>query len=142
LEDAYELRLKRAATDPDLPDYRLNLIRTSCRLGEAEAGAHNLAKAKIYADGARAYLDTLSVQSASLFVLRAIGQCAESLGRMQRVMAADPSATPAERRRAEAESRESFQKSADVWTEWSRRGATPESDRARRRMVQLLRSPS
>jgi hypothetical protein len=58
-------------------------------------------------------------------------------------MAADRSASIAQRRVAENAAREWYQKSADVWAEWNRRGAaSPESELERRKVDRLLaRSP-
>jgi tetratricopeptide (TPR) repeat protein len=140
MEEGHALRQKLAGTEPHDFQYRLQTMRSVCRLTDAALGAHELAKARRYAEEARSAIDEFTLTSPSLFVLRAIGQCYESFGQVQRAIAADRASPAEERQRAEGEARQWFQKSADVWNEWSRRGvATPESTMEQRRVERLLR---
>jgi hypothetical protein len=73
-------------------------------------------------------------------VLRDIGFCYESLGHVHRSAAGDRSLSLPERRAAEAEAHQWFEKSAGVWNEWTRRGAaTPESEVERHKLERLLK---
>ena len=87
------------------------------------------------------FFTEFTVTSPSLVVLRDIGFYYEALGDVQRSITADSSFSFAERRAAQAEAREWYQKSAEVWNEWVKRGAaTPESEVERRKVERLLRA--
>src|SRR5258708_25875280 len=101
--------------------------------GVGDVGRHGAA--------ALAFLAGFKVTSPSLMVLRDLGFCYESLGNVQRSLAADRSGPLAERRAAQAQAREWYQKSSGVWNEWFRRGATtPESEAARHKIERLLQT--
>lgn len=102
---------------------------------------NHLADARGHAAAALRFFDEFKIASPSLMVLRDIGFCYESLGNVQRSVAADRSLPPSERRSAETKARQWYQKSADVWNEWFRRGAaTPESEAERRKVEHLLQA--
>jgi hypothetical protein len=123
------------------PHGRLHLMRSYCKLSDAELVLNNPAKARQYANAALPFLDQFEVTSPSLLVLRDVGFCYESEAVVQHRIAADPVLSPSERLAAEAESQTWYQRSADVWATWNRRGAaTPESERERRQVEQLLKT--
>jgi tetratricopeptide (TPR) repeat protein len=123
------------------PHARLHLMRSYCKLSDAELALNNLAKARQYANAALPSLDQFEVTSPSLLVLRDLGFCYESEAAVQHRIAADPGLSLPERVVAEAESRTWYQRSADVWATWNRRdAATPESEHERRKVDQLLKT--
>jgi serine/threonine protein kinase len=137
-----EANLIRRELAETSPHGRLHLMRSYCKLSDAELVLDNPAKARQYANAALPFLDQFEVTSPSLLVLRDVGFCYESEGAVQHRLAADQVLSPPERLAAEAESRTWYQRSADVWTTWNRRGAaTPESDRERRKVEHLLKAP-
>src|SRR5271165_485811 len=100
----------------------------------------NLTLARQFADSAVPFLDEFKPSSPSLLVLRDVGFCYESIGNVQRRIAIDHSFSAAERHLAEAEARQWYLKSSEVWDEWNRRGAaTPESEIERHKVERLLR---
>jgi eukaryotic-like serine/threonine-protein kinase len=102
---------------------------------------NNPAKARQYANAALPLLNGFEVTSPSLLVLRDVGFCYESEGAVQHRLTADQMLSPLERLAAEAESRTWYQRSADVWATWMRRGAaTPESERERHKVEHLLKT--
>ena len=116
-------------------------MRSYCRLSDAELAMNHIADARGYAASALPILAGFKVTSPSLMVLRDLGFCYESLGNVQRSLAADRSGSLAERRAAQAQAREWYQKSSGVWNEWFRRGAaTPESEAARHKIERLLQT--
>jgi eukaryotic-like serine/threonine-protein kinase len=138
LLEANQIRRELAETSPH---GRLHLMRSYCKLSDAELAMNNPAKARQYANAALPLLDRFEVTSPSLLVLRDVGFCYESEAAVQHRLAADPVLSPAERVAAEAESRTWYQRSADVWDTWNRRGAaTPESERERRKVERLLKT--
>jgi eukaryotic-like serine/threonine-protein kinase len=124
---------------PGKPQHQISLMRSDCKLSDAELASNDLVKARRYADLALPLLKKFNPTSRNLFVLRELGFCDESLGNLQRGIGLDPSAPPSQRGAALAASHQWYQKSADVWAEWSSRGvATPESERERRKVERLL----
>jgi serine/threonine protein kinase len=121
------------------PQYRIGLMRSYCRLTDAELAAGNLTNARQYADLSLPLVAEFSPAARSFLVLIGLGFCYESLGNVQKRIAADDSSPLPERQAAGAASREWYRKSADVWNEWNRRGAaTPESESERRKVERLL----
>jgi eukaryotic-like serine/threonine-protein kinase len=124
---------------PSKPQHQISLMRSDCKLSDAELGSNDLVKARRYADLAFPLLKKFNPTSRNLFVLRELGFCDESLGNLQRRVGTDPSTSPSQREGALAASRQWYQKSAGIWAEWSRRGAaTPESELERRKVERLL----
>jgi serine/threonine protein kinase len=141
LQEANFIRQQMSRTGHNPPLARVHLMRSYCRLSDAELAMNRIADARIHAASALPFLAEFKVTSPSLVVLRDLGFCYESLGNVQRSVAADRSLTIAERRAAQAEGREWYQKSAGAWNEWLRRGAaTPESEAARHRIERLLQT--
>jgi eukaryotic-like serine/threonine-protein kinase len=136
-----EANLIRRELAETSPHGRLHLMRSYCKLSDAELVLNNPAKARQYANAALPFLDQFEVTSPSLLVLRDVGFCYESEAAVQHRLAADQVLSPPERLAAEAQSRTWYQRSADVWTTWNRRGAaTPESERERRKVEHLLKT--
>jgi hypothetical protein len=116
-------------------------MRSYCRLSDAELAVGDLVKARQFANSALPFFDEFKLTSPSLLVLRDVGFCFESLGNVQRQIALDHSLSAAERQTAEADARNWYLKSAEVWDEWNRRGAaTPESEAERHKVKRLLRA--
>jgi tetratricopeptide (TPR) repeat protein len=137
-----EANLIRRELAETSPHGRLHLMRSYCKLSDAELVLNNPAKARQYANAALPFLDQFEVTSTSLLVLRDVGFCYESEAAVQHRIAADPVLSPPERLAAEAESQTWYQRSADVWATWNRRGAaTPESEHERRKVEHLLKTP-
>ena len=141
LLEANALRQKLASTEPDAPMHRQNMMRSYCRLSDAELAMKDLAKARQFADSSLPLLSTFPLTTPDLRILRDVGLCYKSLGNLQRQIALDHSFSAAERKTAEALARQWFLKSTEVWDEWERRGAsTPESQAERRKIEHLLRA--
>jgi serine/threonine protein kinase len=122
------------------PHGRLHLMRSYCKLSDAELDMKDVASAQQFAKAALPLLSEFQVTSPSLLVLRDVGFCYESEAEVQHHIALDPARPPAERGNAAAASREWYQKSLETWTTWNRRGAaTPESEHERRKVEQLLK---
>jgi tetratricopeptide (TPR) repeat protein len=139
LQEANSIWKEQVAASPGKPQYRMSLMRSYCKLSDAELALNDLAKARQYADLSLPFLKEFNSTAPSLLVVRDVGFCEESMGNLQRRIARDHSFSPSERSAAEAESHQWFQKSADVWNEWNRRGAaTPESEIERRKVERLL----
>ena len=120
---------------------RLSLMRTSCRLAEAELAVNDLATARQYADSSLPFFNEFKPDSNSLLVLRDLGLCYESLGNVQRRIGLDHSLSSLARRAAKSSAHDWYTKSAGVWTEWNRRGAaTPESEVERHKVERLLQA--
>jgi eukaryotic-like serine/threonine-protein kinase len=137
-----EANLVRRELAGTSPHGRLHLMRSYCKLSDAELAVENTAKARQYANAALPLLDGFKVTSPSLLVLRDVGFCDESEAAVQQRIAADQVLSPAERTAAEAESRRWYRMSADAWNTWNTRGAaTPESERERRNVEHLLKRP-
>jgi tetratricopeptide (TPR) repeat protein len=136
LQEAYPIRQELAKTSPH---GRIHLMRSYCRLSDAELAVGDLVQARQFANSALPFFNEFKLTSPSLLVLRDVGFCFESLGNVQRQIALDHSFSAAERHTAEADARQWYLKSADVWKEWNKRGAaTPESELERRKIERLL----
>jgi serine/threonine protein kinase len=136
-----EANLIRRELAETSPHGRLHLMRSYCKLSDAELGLNNPAKALQYANAALPLLNGFEVTSPSLLVLRDVGFCYESEAAVQHRIATGQALSAPERVAAEAESRTWYQRSADVWATWNRRGAaTPESEHERRKVEHLLKA--
>jgi eukaryotic-like serine/threonine-protein kinase len=134
-----EANLIRRELAENSPHGRLHLMRSYCKLSDAELALKSPAKAREYANAALPLLNEFQPTSPSLLVLRDVGFCDESEGYVQHRLAQNQAFPSAERRSAEAESRSWYHKSAQVWETWNSRGAaTPESERERRKVEGLL----
>ena len=132
LQDANARRLKLAKYAPGLPFHREYIMRSYCRLSDAELGLHDLVKAREFASLALALTDTFPLTSPDLQILRDVGLCYQNLGDVQRQIAMSRSTSPSERQTALTDARQWYAKSDEIWIEWNRRGAaTPESERER-----------
>jgi serine/threonine protein kinase len=139
LQDANTLELKLAGTEPDLPLHRQRMIRSYCRLSDAELLVNDLQKARQYADLSLPLLNRLPLTSPDLTLLRDVGLCYESLGNVQRQIAMSHFISSSERQTTMADAHQWYQKSDAVWNEWKQRGvATPESERERLKVEHLL----
>lgn len=139
LQESNPIRQELAGASPH---GRIHLMSSYCKLSDAELGVGNLQEAQQFENSAQPFFDEFKPTSPSLLVLRDIGRCYESAGNVQRQIAMDHSLSVPERKTAEAEARLWYQRSADVWSEWNRRGvATPESETERRRVERYLESP-
>ncbi len=139
LQEANSIWKEQVAASPGKPQYRMSLMRSYCKLSDAELAVNDLAKARQYADLSLPILKDFNPSSPSLLVVRDVGFCYESLGNLQRRIARGRSLSLPERRAAEVESHRWFQKSADAWNEWNKRGAaTPESEDERLKVERLL----
>jgi serine/threonine protein kinase len=138
LLEANPIRQELAKTSPH---GRIHLMRSYCKISDAELAVGNLTLARQFADSAVPFLDEFKPTSPSLLVLRDVGFCDESIGNVKRQIATEHSFSAEERRSAEAEAHEWYLKSAGVWNEWNRRGAaTPESEIERHKIERLLRA--
>jgi len=141
LEDANNVWRELVSASPGKPQYRMSLMRSYCKLSDAELAVNDLQKAREYADSSLPFFTEFKITSQSLLVLRDIGFCDESQGNIERRVALNHAFSQSERRIAAGSSREWYRKSMQVWNEWKRRGAsTPESDRERRRVERLLKT--
>ncbi len=138
LQEANPIRQELAKTSPH---GRIHLMRSYCKISDAELAVGNLTLARQFADSAVPFLDEFKLSSPSLLVLRDVGFCYESLGNVQRQIALEHSFSVAERQTAEAEAHKWYLKSSQVWDEWNRRGAaTTESEIERQKVERLLRA--
>ena len=99
-----EANLIRRELAETSPHGRLHLMRSYCKLSDAELGLNNPAKALQYANAALPLLNGFEVTSPSLLVLRDVGFCYESEAAVQHRMAAGQALSAPERLAAEAES--------------------------------------
>jgi hypothetical protein len=135
-----EANLGRQELAETSPHGLLHLMRSDCKLSDAELAVKDLPRARQYATAALPFLDKFDVRSPSLLVLRDLGFCYESEGAVQHHIAMDRELPSAERLTAEAESRRWYSKSAEVWSTWNRReAATPESERERHKVEDFLK---
>jgi tetratricopeptide (TPR) repeat protein len=135
-----EANLGRQELAGTSPHGLLHLMRSYCKLSDAELAMNDHAKARQYADAAVPFLDKFNVASPSLLVLRDLGSCYESEAAVQHQIAMDSKLPSAERLTAEAESRRWYSKSAEAWSTWNERGAaTPESERERHKVENFLK---
>jgi hypothetical protein len=140
LQKANTIRQEIVRTGPHSPLDRVHLMRSYCRLSDAELDMKDFGNAKQGADSSVTFFNEFTVTSPSLIVLRDIGFCYESLGNVQRRAAMDPSLPAAEREAAATAARDWYGKGAAVWNEWVKRGAaTPESEIERQKVEHLLR---
>jgi tetratricopeptide (TPR) repeat protein len=136
-----EANLIRRELAETSPHGRLHLMRSYCKLSDAELALSDTAQARQYADAALPFLDQFEVTSPSLLVLRDVAFCYQSEAAVQHRMAASQALSLPERQAAEVESRTWYQRSADVWATWNKRGAaTPESEHERRKIEHLLKA--
>jgi eukaryotic-like serine/threonine-protein kinase len=139
LEEANRIRQEIAKASPDSPLDRLHLMRSYCRLSDAELGMNNLANARKEADASMPLLNEFKLTSPSLLVVRDVGFCYQSLGNFERAVAHNRASSLAQKRAAEAQAHQWFSKSLNAWNEWARRGAaTPESEVERLKVQHLL----
>jgi eukaryotic-like serine/threonine-protein kinase len=139
LEEANRIRQEIAKASPDSPLDRLHLMRSYCRLSDAELGMNNLANARKEADASMPLLNEFKLTSPSLLVVRDVGFCYQSLGNFERAVAHNRASSLAEKRAAEAQAHQWFSKSLNAWNEWARRGsATPESEVERLKVQHFL----
>lgn len=138
LQEANPIRQELAKTSPH---GRIHLMRSYCKISDAELAVGNLTLARQFAVSAVPFLDEFKPSSPSLLVLRDVGFCYQSIGNVQRRIAIDHSFSADERHAAEAEARQWYLKSSEVWDEWNRRGAaTPESEIERHKVERLLKA--
>jgi hypothetical protein len=135
-----EANLARQELGGTSPHGLLHLMRSYCKLSDAELAMNNLTKARQYANAALPLLGRFDVTSPSLLVLRDMGFCYESEAAVQHQIAMDRTLLSTERLTAEAESRSWYSKSDEVWSTWNERGAaTPESERERHKVEKSLK---
>jgi len=139
LEDANNIWQGLVSVSPGKPQDRMSLMRSDCKLSDAELAVNDLQKARRYAVLSTTFFNEFKITSQSLLVLRDVGFCYESLGNVQRRIAMDRTLSASERRDAAKGSQEWYRKSIEIWDEWNRRGgATPESEVERRKVERLL----
>ena len=134
LQEANTIRQAMARNGPNPPLDRVHLMRSYCRIADAQLAFGNLGAARSYADLSLPFFNEFTPASLDMLVLRDLGLCYESLGDVQRQIAMSRSSSALERQAAHPEEREWYSKSDAVWNEWTQRGAaTPESERERRK---------
>jgi serine/threonine-protein kinase len=142
LREANGIRKVLVSSGRGTPLDRLSLMRSWCKVSEAELATNDVEQASRDADSSRFHFREFKETSPSLVVQRELGMCYETLGNVQRLIAEDRSRPPAERRAALASARNWYAKSSGVWNEWHRRGAdTPESEAERRKVDRMLENP-
>jgi serine/threonine protein kinase len=128
-QEANRIRQEIAEASPESALDRLHLMRSYCRLSDAELAMSNLAGAGRYVNSVIPFFSEFKLTSPSLMVLRDLGLCYETLGNVRR------------KARVIEESRQWHSKSLDIWNEWRRRGAaTPGSEVERRKVQRLLQA--
>jgi hypothetical protein len=143
LEDANSIWQELVSVSPGKPQNRISLMRSDCKLSDAELAVNDLQKARRYADLSTTFFNEFKITSQSLLVLRDVGFCYENLGNVQRRIAMDRILSASERRDAARSSQEWYRKSIEIWDEWNRRGAaTQESELERRNVERLLQLSS
>jgi eukaryotic-like serine/threonine-protein kinase len=139
LQEANAIRQEIVKTTPNSPRERVHLMRSYCRLSDAELEMNHVANAIRHAELSVPFFNEFKVTSPSLVVLRDLGFCYESLGNAHRAAARNRSFSRLERSAAEAQAHQWYLKSLDAWKEWVRRGAaTPDSETERRKVERLL----
>jgi len=134
-----EANLARQEFAETSPHGLLHLMRSYCKLSDAELAVKDLAKARQYADTALPLLNKFDVTSPSLLVLRDLGFCYESEGSVQHYLVMDRQLPSDERLTDEAEAKGWYLKSDEVWSTWNKReAATPESERERHKVENFL----
>jgi len=125
------------------PQDRLFLMRSYCKLSDAELALNHVPKSREYADSTLPFFSEFQLTSPSLTVLREVGFCYESLANVQHHIAMDSGFSFSDRHKAEQQAREWYRRSADTWSEWNRRGvATPESEIERHKVERMLEQHS
>jgi hypothetical protein len=138
LQEAHPIRQELANTSVH---GRIHLMRSYCKLSDAELEVGNLSQAQQYTNAAQPFLNEFSPTSPSLLVLRELAMCYESLGNVQLQIAMRQPISSSEQQTAQADARQWYAKSGAVWDEWKRRGAaTPESEIERRKVEHLLQT--
>jgi serine/threonine protein kinase len=123
------------------PHGRIHLMRSYCKLSDAELAVGDVSRAREFAGSAVPFLNEFQMASPSLLVLRDVGFCDESIGNLKRRMAMDHSLSAEERQTAAADAHQWYAKGVEVWAEWNRRGvSTPESEAERRKVERLLKA--
>src|SRR5215813_4513443 len=89
LQEANAIRQEMARTDPTPPLDRVHLMRSYCRLSDAELAMNNIADARKDAEATVPFFNEFKMTSPSLVVLRDIAFCYESLGDVERRVAMD-----------------------------------------------------
>lgn len=102
LEEANSSWKELVSANPAKPQIRMSLMRSYCKLSDAELALNDLVSAKRYAASCLPLLNGFKPDSQSLLVLRDIGYCDEGMGNLQRRIATDRSLSPAEKRAADA----------------------------------------
>jgi serine/threonine protein kinase len=140
LQEANAIRQAIARNGPNPPHDRVHLMRSYCRLSDAELAMRDPAHAGEYADSSLPFIKEFNVKSPSLLVLRDLGFCYQSLGNVQGRLAMDSSLPSVDRNAAATKAQEWYGKSLEIWNEWDRRGAaTPESDLERHKLEHLVK---
>jgi serine/threonine protein kinase len=141
LEEANRIWQELTHSDQVEPQDRLALMRSYCRLSEAELALHDVPKARESSASALPFFDEFKVTSRSLTVLRDLGFCYQDLGDVQAHLAQDRLLPVAAQRAAREDARQWYRKSAAAWALWDSRGvATPDSDAERRKVERLLQA--
>lgn len=131
LREANGIRKRLVSSGRGAPLDRLCLMRSWCKVSDAELSMNDVEQAARDADLSRPFFNEFKENSPSLVVQRELGTCYESLGKVQRRIAEDRLRSPIERRAALASSRYWYTKSSGVWNEWQTRdGYTRERSRA------------
>jgi eukaryotic-like serine/threonine-protein kinase len=126
---ANRIRQEIAEATPESPLDRLHLMRSYCRLSDAELAMNDLAGASRYINSVILFFSEFKPTSPSLMVLRDLGLCYETLGNVRRKAGVIE------------ESRQWHSKSLDIWNEWRRRGAaTPGSEIELHKVQRLLQA--
>ena len=142
LQEANAVWKDLAAASPGKPQYRMSLMRSYCKLGDAQLAIGDLAQARQYAVSALPFFAEFRPDSQSLLVLRDVGFCYETMGNVQQRIASDRLLSAPSRRVAHEDAHEWYLKSAAVWKEWNARGAaTPESEAERLKIDRLVSTP-
>ena len=138
LQEANTIRQESAKKGPNPPVNQLHLMRSYCRLADAELAVGNLSEARHYMDLVLPSFNEFTPVSPDMFVRRDLGLCYESLGNLQRQIAMSASMPASDRQAAASAAREWYAQSDAVWNEWKRRGvATAASERERARVKHL-----
>jgi serine/threonine protein kinase len=140
LQEANAIRQAISRDGPSPPLDRVRLMRSYCRLSDAELAMRDLANARMYADSSLPFLREFNAASPSLLVLRELGFCYQSLGNVERRRAMDRSLPSADRDSTAVAAHDWYGKSLDVWNEWRRRSAaTPDSELERLKLQKLVK---
>jgi tetratricopeptide (TPR) repeat protein len=139
LQEAVALRQQIAMSSRNSPRDRLHLMRSYCRLSDAELSTERLVEGRRHAELSLPFFDEFQSTSPSLLVLRDLGFCYETLGNAQHSIAVDRWFSVAQRRAAEAQAPQWYLRSLSAWKEWARRGAaTPDSEAEKHKLERRL----